>query len=323
MLKIKISRSLPFILTMLIAGMAPLTVFPQKSEDKIILPARFDEHRIFVEPVLENGKTVLFYTDTGGGLFIYKKWAETLNLITPGLEKVSPINFPVFNKSTSIPAPIGSKGRLFVLKRRENSKDNYYGMLGQAWFADRIWTFDYPRKQLLLWDKTPKKLDAVSESNKVKLAFKNDLSGKRVLHFPRIQVEIDDETLDLLFDTGATTYLAESALNQLNDGGKTVRSTSFITNLVFSRWQKRHPDWRIIEKAESTTGEAMIEVPKIKIAGYTIGPVWFTRRANKNFHEFMSRFMDKRVEGAIGGNALRYFRVTVDYPKAIAYFERE
>ena len=67
----------------------------------------------------------------------------------------------------------------------------------------------------------------------------------------------------------------------------------------------------------------MIEVPKIKIAGYTVGPVWFTRRADKNFHEFMSKFMDKQVEGAIGGNALRHFRITIDYPQAKAVFEKK
>jgi hypothetical protein len=31
---------------------------------------------------------------------------------------------------------------------------------------------------------------------------------------------------------------------------------------------------------------------------------------------------DKQVEGALGGSALRYFRVTVDYPNAAAAFER-
>jgi hypothetical protein len=35
----------------------------------------------------------------------------------------------------------------------------------------------------------------------------------------------------------------------------------------------------------------------------------------------MSRFMDKRIESAIGGNALRSIRITVDYPNAVAVFE--
>lgn len=66
----------------------------------------------------------------------------------------------------------------------------------------------------------------------------------------------------------------------------------------------------------------MIEVPEISVAGYTVGPVWFTRRPDKNFHEYMSQWMDKRVEGALGGNALYHFRITIDYPRAVAVFEK-
>jgi hypothetical protein len=32
--------------------------------------------------------------------------------------------------------------------------------------------------------------------------------------------------------------------------------------------------------------------------------------------------MDEAVEGALGGSALHYLRVTVDYPGAVAAFER-
>jgi hypothetical protein len=34
----------------------------------------------------------------------------------------------------------------------------------------------------------------------------------------------------------------------------------------------------------------------------------------------MSSMTDKPVEGAIGGNALRHFRMTLDYPRGTAYF---
>lgn len=94
------------------------------------------------------------------------------------------------------------------------------------------------------------------------------------------------------------------------------------TASTFEKWRTRHVDWRAIEQAEVTTGEAMIEVPEITVAGHRVGPVWFTRRSDTNFHEFMSSFMDKRVDGALGGNALRFFRITVDYPNGVAVFER-
>jgi hypothetical protein len=40
----------------------------------------------------------------------------------------------------------------------------------------------------------------------------------------------------------------------------------------------------------------MIEVPEVEIAGSLVGPVWFTWRQDKSFHEFMSSMMDKQVE---------------------------
>ena len=49
-------------------------------------------------------------------------------------------------------------------------------------------------------------------------------------------------------------------------------------------------------------------------------PGWFTWRPDANFREYMSGMMDAQVEGAIGGNALRHFVMTVDYPGAAAYF---
>lgn len=142
------------------------------------------------------------------------------------------------------------------------------------------------------------------------------------MFFPRIQVVVDGEILDLLFDTGAHTPLTPLAHATIGDGRAAIRSTSFISNSIFQKWKIAHPNWRVIDKAEMGSGEAMIEVPEVTIAGYSVGPVWFTRRADKNFHEFMSQWMDRRIEGALGGNALRFFRIVVDYPQQSAFFEK-
>ena len=111
------------------------------------------------------------------------------------------------------------------------------------------------------------------------------------------------------------------AQEALSDDRAATRATSFITDELFQKWHADHPGWRVIEEAEVGTGEAMIEVPEMRIAGYTVGPVWFTRRADRNFHEYMSQWMDRRIDGALGGNALREFRVTLDYFHGRARFE--
>ncbi len=62
----------------------------------------------------------------------------------------------------------------------------------------------------------------------------------------------------------------------------------------------------------------LIDVPALSLGGHTIGPVWFTRRADTNFHDYISQWMDRRVDGALGGSALRYFTITLDYLNAVA-----
>lgn len=296
----------------------------------LILPTSYEGHRFYVEPVTTDGRKFKFFTDTGGGDFIFNDAVERNNLPieehTAEGRKFKVVTLPSFKSDLSIPLPQGKNGRLRVSKESKQSADWWVGgeadgMLGQEWFGERVWTFDYPGRRLLLHASGD--LPKYDSTHKVTLGFQVDEKGKRALDFPRIQVIIDSETLDLLFDTGATTSLSDSALKIMQDKDGVVRATSFITNSIFQKWQQRHPDWRVIEKAETTTGQSMIEVPSVTVAGYTVGPIWFTNKPDKSFHEFMTQFMDKKIEGALGGNALRFFQITVDYPNAIAIFKKK
>ena len=191
------------------------------------------------------------------------------------------------------------------------------GILGQAWFGGHIWTWDYPAQKFLLEnaDFAPSK-----DAHSVPLTFKTGADGKRENNFPRIVVKIDGTDVPLLLDTGAETYLTTAALAALNDGGPQFRATSMIVASLFDAWHKKHPDWRVIEDAQTTTHSPMIEVPRVDIAGVAVGPVWFTKRGDDAFHKFMSGMMAAQVEGALGGNALGHFRMTIDYPRAMAWF---
>jgi hypothetical protein len=193
-------------------------------------------------------------------------------------------------------------------------------MLGQQWFAGRTWTFDYPKKQLL-W-RAAGDLPKGDAKHEVKLFFKTDAMGKREINFARIPVEVDGEIIDFLFDTGATNVLPDEVLKLIGDGRPAERATSFLTKSQFEKWKQKHPEWRALENIKTMTGAAMIEVPKIKIGGFEVGPVWFTVQADNAFHKYMAQWMDKPTEGAIGGSALHYLRVTVDWPNAVAVFEK-
>jgi hypothetical protein len=160
---------------------------------------------------------------------------------------------PAFKSSAGIPPPLGSpfEQRLFIIPRpaKATSLDQRDGMLGQQWFAERVWTFDYP-KQTLLW-RAAGDLPPHDKSHEVKLAFKTAPSGKRQTNFARIQIEVDGETLDFLLDTGATNILSEEVLKQINDGDPAERGTSFLTRSVFERWQSipNGALWKILKRS--------------------------------------------------------------------------
>ena len=156
---------------------ATVGIYAQKANSQV-LPSRYDEQRFYVEPVLENGKKLNLFTDTGGGLFLFKDSAENLGIIEAKVKNAEPINFPKFKKNSSIPTPLGSKGKIFILspQKSQKIKSDFDGMLGQQWFADRIWTFDYFNKKLILWDKTPKIIEKKSK-HRVKLGFQKEYVG--------------------------------------------------------------------------------------------------------------------------------------------------
>ena len=298
------------------APSAPPSAQPQR------LPARLVEGTFFARPVTRSGRTLNLYTDTGGGLWLTQAVAQELKLSTrtetQGEEKREVLTaLPEFRPGQGIPAPL--EGVFGVMPKQEGSPvpASWDGMLGQAWFAGRVWTFDYPRGQLLLHAKAP----PMEGAHVVPLGFRTGKDGARETAFARIQVQVDGETLDLLFDTGAQTRLTPAAAKalKLKPGW---RATSFVTKSVAERWRSQHPDWRYVEAAEEGTGAPMIQVPRVSVAGHEVGPVWFTLRPDRAFHEYMAQWMDKPVEGALGGSALHPFRITVDYPGARALFER-
>lgn len=299
------------------------------------LPASFEADRVYLQASREDGQGLRLYTDTGGGLFIKQDAVERLGLENEPLadpiarrevgDRARTTRLPEFALQAGIPAPLADEGRLMVLPRElagrqlpGTSDDD--GMLGQAWFDGRIWTWDYPGKRFRLEAPDWK---APADAQRLPLGFKGDAAGLRQTAFPRMQVSIAGKRYALLLDTGAMTLLTPTALQALAEDGPAERATSMIADSVFREWRKAHPLWRVIEDAQAGTGSAMIEVPEVIIAGYKVGPVWFTHRDDRNFHDFMSSFMDGRVDGALGGNAFRHFVMTVDYPGAAAYLRCE
>ncbi|NOT07938.1 MAG: hypothetical protein HOP28_07005 [Gemmatimonadales bacterium] len=292
------------------------------------IPLRIVADRLYATPVTLRGDTLLFYLDTGGGAnMVYERALPRLGTAAEWMrtdgDSTRVAAMPAFTREASIPAPgrasfTGERLMVFPAPNDETLDD---GFLGRTWFADRIWVIDYPAASLSLLEMGAS-APAVPAAHRVPLGFKVNATGQRMMHFPRIRVEIDGDSLDLLFDTGAMVVLTDPALAALGDGGPRIRGTSFIAENVFNRWRRRHPGWRVIEHADRTIDMPMIEVPHITLGGHQVGPVWFTVRPDRSFHEYMSQWMDQRIEGALGGSAFKYFRITLDYPRATAGLAR-
>ena len=293
----------------------------------VTLPGKMIEHRFFLHPVAVDGSVVTFVTDTGGGLFISSKAADRLKLarqkISADGRDMDAVPFPEFKPGASIPPPIMDRGVcLPVLPDSEVEQlgEGIEGLLGQVWFRDRVWTFDYKNGQLLL--RAPGDVPQHEPEHKAVLGFRVAGAGRRTSNHPRITIKVDGESLDVLFDTGATSHLSDAGVKALGDGRASQRASSFINRTTMDQWRKNHPDWLVIEKADRLGGgQDMIEVPKIEVAGFEVGPVWFAARPDKAY-VWMSGMMDKRIVGALGGSGLKYFRITVDYPAAVAVFEK-
>ena len=93
--------------------------------------------------------------------------------------------------------------------------------------------------------------------------------------------------------------------------------------ILFSKvGRKNNPDWLTVEGGDRMGNHPIIRVPEIEIAGKKIGPIWFARRPDSAYDEFMASYMDCKCAGAIGGPALQSFKsITLDYPGKTAWFE--
>ena len=319
---------LPTLLLIMALTASQGNVETASSPEREVLPAEFRHDRVFVVPRY-NGKKINFFTDTGGGWnAVSRSTAEKFEVAIETIENDEGgsselIAFPKFDDEYAIPAPDPAyyrQGRLLVAADDAMAKWGD-GFLGGRWFAGKIWEFDYPQKRLSRlrsWT-APK-----GKAHRQALGFQVDARKIRTMHFPSFRVSIDGEDLDMLLDTGATATLTEESAPVFGLKPGDAIGTSFIEHSVFARWTDRHPDWRVLERADQNHDvRRMIEVPEIVVAGHRIGPVWFAEQPDGAFQQYMAAWMDRPTSGAIGGSAFRYLRLIIDYPGATAYFYRD
>ena len=306
------------------------------------VPTDFVGNRIFVRWSVPGHGKLRLYTDTGGGLLsLFPETVQVLSLPVDTLNWTVGTSHgtqmwvqipPAFNATLVPPVPSAVTIRFHPTPKdsttavllvdwsgsppTDESGITWDGRLGSQWFADRVWTLDYPNRRMYFNGTSA--VAPVDASCWIPLGFKTDSTGHRINSFPRITARINGEDISLLLDTGALTELNDSAWKIIGPREPRHRATSFITTERFEQWHRKNPDWLVVQNAEKPSGSPMIRVPTVEIGGRSVGPVWFTERPDRSFHEFMSQYMDKPIEGALGGSAWRYVTLVLDYPRARA-----
>ena len=269
--------------------------------------------------------------DTADSSRVWDTSAARLGLPVQATSAATPTtraSLPAFRPMRGLPSPSSGGGLVLVVPPQDQFDTLMArvtdGQLGWDWFADRIWTLDYPGQKL--WLQSQGLPPSPAEAHDVQLGFAVDAGGRRIRQVPRIGVEIDGESWNMLFDTGATAWINETALQSVGDHGPAERSWSLMWQTVIDGWRARHPDWRYVADADRVSHASMILVPVVRIAGFDVGPVWFGSLAhaitNPPATPPDAPITQRQIVGTIGGNALSHFVIDLDYPAAVARFSR-
>jgi hypothetical protein len=299
----------------------------------IVLETTYEAGHFYATHTLSNGKQLRMIMDTGGGGFP-SNWMPQAVASSVGLEADADCSFdgqkyklarPHF-QSTGLPDLGGDCTGIVIVDDKPEDSDPYkaFGQIVPAYFIKGVWTFDYPAKRVVLHTG---EFQPAATATHFPLGLKSVADGKKV-GWPRITITVQGgQQLDMLLDTGATSRLTD-------DGEKATHAermpdrvgvASYISASIFDAWHKQHPEWLVVENGDDLIGPGsvmpIIRVPEVKLGGWKVGPVWFTRRPDDAFHKMMASLMDVKPEGAIGANAFSSMRVTLDYPHETVWFE--
>ena len=317
-----------------------ITTLAQSSKDGVVLDTYFDNgDRIFFLLPTINGDTINAYTDTGGGWSMIYPWVidslamkdqvimheGEIGTYVPADEVFSHTDFhPALTTAQQeiIDEPYFSVPPETMLQPMKGSLEGD-AFLGQFFFMNHCWTFDYLNERVILHNEC--EIDPSSEHSQ-KIRFKKEPKGSKMYGHPSMNLYIDNQEIPGLFDTGATCHLSEKAQKAIAPQDRI--GGSFIAKSVYEKWKTRHPEWRVIEGGDQvpmgnrTFSADMIEVPMVIIGKHKVGPVWFSVRPDQAWSQGMIKTMDKVVLGALGGSALKYLSVTIDYPHEAIEFKK-
>lgn len=308
-------RVIPFLLAALCLGaMAHAQSKAQAADGErqsVTVPLVVEFNRPFVDLEFTrpdgSPRKARFWVDTGGGAFIIvEPLAHELGLelgptISEGGQRFATIKPP---RASLGGMPLNLEGARASVA--VGQKTMMPGVAAEGLFPAHVLMryhviFDYPGGRFTLAKPGALKPHGVRVSSPI-----NPRSG-----FPRLDVQVGDETFGFLLDTGA--------------------SFTMISQEQLSKWADAHADWK---QATGAVGCAnmglgpveatamMMRLPRFTLGAMALTDVAAVSRPKGTFEKFMSGMMTAPIVGAIGGNVWRAFRVEIDYANGATYLEK-
>lgn len=304
------------------------------AQQRTEIPTVYEAGHFYATPTLANGRTLRMLVDTGGGgsggwMVFLRSAVERAGLASRACslegESLQVVPSLEFRPQQGLPLHSDTPCDAPAIIVDAHAADHEDGQLGAGYLPGHVWTFDYPAHKLWLepadWRPGP-------GMRRVALGVARNAHGDPQSGFTRITVFVAGEPIHLLLDTGATAHPTDAGkrLAGTDVTASGIGVTSYITTSQIDRWHRQHPTWRMVDAGDDLGSHGkdarLIEVPHLLIAGWDVGPVWFTERADANFAAKPGNWlsvMDGPIIGALGANVYRHFRMTIDYPHAALF----
>lgn len=282
----------------------------QRQSQIVTVPMQLELGRPYVDVTLTRpgGKTVSAHAwvDTGGGaIMISADLARRLDL-KPGKitheegHLYAPVDVPALRIGNM---PIGlAQARAVIVTDEPHALENTDADLALPGSMLRNYTvvFNYPAHAFTI--AKPGQLHPTGTEVKAYIG----QSG-----MPVIWLTIAGKTHGFLLDTGGKFCMISSA--------------SVI------EWMKQKPGWAHVHGAygpgnmllQGDSKEEMLRIGEMDWGPFQINNAGAVSRPDGVYERWMSGMVDKPIIGSIGGNVLRDFRVTIDYPSGKIYLKHQ
>lgn len=275
----------------------------------VTIPMQVELNRPYIDLTLTgpNGHRVKAhaYVDTGGGALIFSAaLAKKLGLKASGksLHEEGRTLIPTATPALDIGGRpielVDAHALIDVGEPRTLGRTDAEMMLPGRFLRHYVVTFDYPAHTFTLADPDSNRPDGT--------AVKTIIGGG----MPVLRVSVAGQSYGFLLDTGGQFCM--------------------ISTANFGAWRKQHPAWPQVDgaygPANMLMGQFETKLYMLQIAALQWGPFRIegagaVSRPIGAYENMMSETVGVPVIGSIGGNVLRHFKVTVDYPARTVYLD--